>query len=194
MFWPYLHSVHPKHQHTRRQKPPWKPQLQSSITKTAWKLEFYYASSRLLRNTRRIQKKTKRSAAGSLLSLLICISFSLPTTVLRFSPAGSRSKRTSDKTTPGPKRKPHSILTSWCDGKDMEGKNQSKRLRFQRAFRYGGPAGRPARPLRRSRRPVGYWCCYVMSCQPLGDAPAEPFPVSSLLLLLLILSVADGGK
>jgi hypothetical protein len=45
-----------------------------------------------------------------------------------------------------------------------------------------------------ARRPVGYWCCYVMSCQPLGDAPAEPFPVSSLLLLLLILSVADGGK
>lgn len=115
------------------------------------------------------KKKTKRSAAGSLLPLLICVSFSLPTTVLLVGYVHLTRRH------PGPNGNLIQF-TSWCDGKDMEEKNQSKRIRFLRAFRYGGPAGRPARPLRRSRRPVGYWCCYVMSCQPLGDAPAEPFP------------------
>lgn len=127
--------------------------------------------SRLLRNNRRIQKKKnekKRSWTSTLSTDLRLLFLAYYSTTSRI--------RTSDKTTPGPNGNLIQF-TSWCDGKDMEGeKNQSKRIRFLRAFRYGGPAGRPARPLRRSRRPVGYWCCYVMSCQPLGDAPAEPFP------------------
>jgi len=51
--WPYLHSVHPKHQHTRRQKNALDTSTPKLHYKMAWKLEFYASS---LRYTRRLQK------------------------------------------------------------------------------------------------------------------------------------------